>query len=213
MADNVHVLYGTKGSGSASAELGLRACGVEYRLVRASSWEDDSAQEDLARANPLKQIPTLVLPDGTAVSESAAILIHLGLAHPQGKLLPEGASERARSLRGLVFIAANCYSGISIIDYPQRWTSATSEQAHEEVRQGTRAQLHRHWDMFADLFDAKPYLGGDVPGALDFLAVVVSKWGGARAHLKEHRPAFFETLQRIEAHERVSPVLKEHWGS
>ena len=31
-----------------------------------------------AAVNPLGQIPTLVLDDGTVLSESAAILIHLG---------------------------------------------------------------------------------------------------------------------------------------
>jgi GST-like protein len=208
-----HILYGTRGSGSASAELGLRACGVPYRLVRASSWEEDSAVEELARVNPLKQIPTLVLPDGTVMSESAAILIHLGLAHPGSGLLPAGDSERAAALRGLVFIAANCYSAISISDYPQRWTTSPDKEAHDQVRQATRRQLHSHWDIFADMFEGRPYLGGEQPGALDFLAVVVSKWSGTRQHLQEHRPAFFATLRHIEAHPLVAQVFSEHWDS
>ena len=28
---------------------------------------------------------------------------------------------RAQALRGLVFIAANCYAAIGVIDYPERW--------------------------------------------------------------------------------------------
>jgi glutathione S-transferase len=38
----------------------------------------DSAQDELQRVNPLGQIPTLVAPDGSVLTESAAILIHLG---------------------------------------------------------------------------------------------------------------------------------------
>jgi len=39
----------------------------------------------------------------------------------------------------------------------------------------------------------------------------VSKWAGARAHLQEHRPKFFELLQRIEAHDCVAPICRAHW--
>ncbi|HRI17821.1 MAG TPA: glutathione S-transferase N-terminal domain-containing protein, partial [Burkholderiaceae bacterium] len=101
------ILYGSAGSGSAAIEMALRVARVRYRVVRASTWERGSAMDELLRVNPLGQIPTLVEPDGTVVSESAAILIHLGLAHPRARLLPSAADARARALRGLVFIAAN----------------------------------------------------------------------------------------------------------
>lgn len=207
----MHTLYGSRGSGSAAIEVALKRCAIPFRVVRASTWEQDSAIEELANVNPLRQIPTLVLPDGTALSESAAILIHLGLAYPKGGLLPERASQRAKTIRGLVFIASNCYAAIGINDYPERWTTATTKPAREKVRQAARTGLHRSWEIFADTFDANPYLCGDAPGALDYLAAVVSKWAGTRAHLAKHRPQFLETIGRIEAHEWVAPVFREHW--
>jgi GST-like protein len=206
-----YTLYGSPGSGSASVEMALRACRLPFTVVRASSWEPDSALDELARVNPLRQIPTLVLPDGSVLTESAAILIHLGLVAPEGRLLPGSPSARAQAIRGLVFIAANCYSAIGINDYPERWTAATSPGSHDKLRQGARRQLHRHWEVFADTFPATPWLSGDAPGALDFLAVVVSKWAGTRAHLKAHRPALLDTLMRIEAHAGVAPIVREHW--
>lgn len=206
-----HTLYGSRGSGSAAIEVALRHCDLPYRLVHASSWESDSAIEELARANPLRQIPTLLLADGSILTESAAILIHLGLTVPTSNLLPNAASARAQAIRGLVFIAANCYSAISINDYPERWTTATTKGAREKVRQGARRQLHRNWEIFADCFCAEPYLSGHAPGALDFLAAVVSKWSGTRAHVSEHRPRFAEVIRRVEAHETVASVFREHW--
>ena len=133
-----HTLYGSRGSGSAAVEVALQRCGVPFRSVRASSWEPDSAIAELEKVNPLRQIPTLVLPDGTVLSESAAILIHLGLAHPASNLLPADASARAKAIRGLVFIAANCYAAIGINDHPDRWTTATTKPPREQVRQGAR---------------------------------------------------------------------------
>ena len=44
-----------------------------------------------------------------------------------------------------------------------------------------------------------------------YLAAVVSKWSGARAYLKAHRPEFFATLERIERHASVAPVFARHW--
>jgi GST-like protein len=208
-----YTLYGTRGSGSAAIEIALATCKQPFERVTASSWEPQSAQRELTRLNPMRQIPTLILPDGSVLTESAAILIHLGLVFPKSGLLPHAAAARAQAIRGLVFIAANCYSAISIGDYPERWTTATTKPAHEKVRQGARRQLHRHWELFADTFPAAPYLAGKAPGALDFLAVVVSKWSGTRAHAAKVRPRFAATLRRIEAHPLVKPVFAAHWGS
>ncbi len=207
----MYTLYGSKGSGSAAIECALRKCGLPYRVVRASTWEDDSAREELAKLNPLGQIPTLVLEGGTALTESAAILIHLGLSHPASGLLPHEPMARALALRGLVFIARNCYAAISVNDYPERWTEGTEAQARDDVRAAARRNLHKHWEVFADTVPAHPFLSGAQPGALDYLAAVVSKWSGARAHLSRVRPEFASLLQRIEADALVAQVFAEHW--
>jgi GST-like protein len=209
----MYTLYGKPGSGSASIEAALVVAREPFQIVETASWDKNDAYSDLLRVNPLGQIPTLVLDDGSALSESAAILIYLATAHPDSKLLPAGSSERAQAIRGLVFIAANCYAAISIIDYPERWCENADgdEKVQERIRAGTRARLHRHWEMFADLFPGRPYLSGEDLGALDLLAAVVSKWSGSRQHLQLHRPAFHETLMRIEAHPDVAPVFARNW--
>jgi GST-like protein len=207
----MYTLYGKKGSGSAAIEAALAIIGAPNRLVETASWEQNKAFAELLKLNPLGQIPTLVLPHGGVLSESAAILIHLGLGHPDSGLLPRDDSARAQAIRGLVFIAANCYAAISVIDYPERWCEDADEATQKRIRAGTRARLHQYWEMFADLFPARPYLGGDGIGALDLHAAVVSKWSGSRAHLQQARPAFYETLLRIEAHPKVAPVFAKHW--
>ena len=207
----MYTLYGKKGSGSASTQAALELIGAPFRIVETASWEQNAAFQELLKLNPLGQIPTLVLEDDSVLSESAAILIHLGNVHPQSGLLPGAPAARAQALRGLVYIPANCYAAISIIDYPERWCEDADEAMQQRIRNGTRARLHHHWEIFADLFPARPYLGGAQIGALDLLAAVVSKWSGSRAHLQKARPAFYETLMRIEAHPKVAPVLAQHW--
>jgi GST-like protein len=205
------VLYGYQGSGSAAVEAALVVAGVPYRVVEAATWDEASQLEPLRAVNPLQQIPALVFPEGTVMTESAAILAELGLRHPASGLLPETPRERAQSLRGLVYIAANCYACIGVIDYPERFCAPCSDDERAHVIAGTRARLHAMWEAFADQFPAAPFLAGARPGALDLLAAVVSKWSGARAHLQRHRPEFFALMQRVEQQPGVQAVFERHW--
>ena len=106
-------LYGAKGSGAAAVEAALLIAAQPFKWVQAATWEPGPGLEALKRVNPLAQIPTLVLDDGTVMTESAAILIWLGLRHPGSGLLPP---EPAQAIRGLTFIAANCYAGQDRVD-------------------------------------------------------------------------------------------------
>jgi GST-like protein len=206
-------LYGFKTSGSAAIEAALVLVGAPYRVIDAATWEPTSALGELGRLNPLGQIPTLVLPDGSILTESAAILIHLGLSYPTANLLPASAAERARSIRGLVYLVANCYAAIGVVDYPERWCLDLDEAFNERLRRGARARLHRYWGIFADTFPARPFLSGTEPGALDLLAAVVSRWSGARPHLKSARPALLATLESIDRQPKIAPVFARHWDS
>ena len=207
----MYTLFGSKGSGSASAEAALTVAGVELRSVDAASWDPGPGRDELTRVNPLCQIPTLLLPDGSVLTESAAILIHLGLAHPASGLLPADAAARAQTIRGLVYIAANCYAAIGIIDYPERWCADADKETNTRIKAGATQRLHYLWDVFADTFPARPFLGGQRIGALDLLAAVVSKWSGSRKHLAAARPEFSALLARIESEPRVAPIFARHW--
>ena len=97
------VLYGTQGSGSAAAEVALDIAGLDYRKVDAASWKESPGLEELKRVNPLAQIPTLVLDDGSVLTEVAAILLHLGL---------DASAERPRRRRSVAARPADPRPGL-----------------------------------------------------------------------------------------------------
>ncbi|WP_226476436.1 glutathione S-transferase [Pseudomonas sp. MWU16-30323] len=204
----MYTLYGTQGTGSCIIEIALQRCGVEWRQVDACSWEDSAGSEALAQINPLKQIPTLQRPDGSVLTESAAILIHLGLQFPASELLPE---EPAQVIRGLVYIAANCYSAIGIIDYPERWTDSADAQQHEQLISGTRRRLHGAWEMFADQFADQLVTSQQVPNALGIMAAAVSRWAGGREAIQQSRPEFSRVLAQVDVDPIVASVFARHW--
>ena len=205
----MYQLYGHRNSGAAAIEAPLELCEIAYRFIDVEqSTEDAHALEKL---NPLKQIPTLQLPDGSILTESAAILIHLGLSFPQSGLLPSKPLERDQAIRGLAYIVSNCYAAIGIIDYPERWLAVADQAARENLVTGARERLHWSWEVFADEFSGELYLGDETPGALDVLAAVVTRWAGSREHLRSARPGFFAWLERIDRHPTLAPVFARHW--
>ena len=208
-----HVLFGANGSGSAAIEVALAWAGLPYRVEVAATWQPGPGLEALRRINPLGQVPTLLLPDGSVLTESAAILVHLGIEHPASGLLPRDSAKRAQALRALVFIASNCYAPVGIDDHPERWCAEPDEAGNDRVRRAARAQLHRAWDIFASTFAGRPFLFGARPCAADVLAAVVSKWSGARAHLAASQPDFLALVQRVEAEPSVAAVFARHWPS
>jgi GST-like protein len=151
------------------------------------------------------------LPGGEILTESAAILIHLGLKYPQSGLLPADEAQRAQVLRGLLFIASNCYAAVGVLDYPERWCENPDEATRASIIAQTRRRLHGLWDTFADTFKADPWLSGKHLGALDLLTAVVSHWDGSRQHLAESRPEFHALIGRIEADPRIAPVFVRNW--
>jgi GST-like protein len=208
------VLYGAPSSGSAVVECALVRCGLPYRVKAAVPWAaKPRGMKALTAVNPLAQIPTLVAPDGRVLTESAAILIALGLAFRGSRLLPAREPARALHLRALLFVAANCYPAIGVIDYPGRWTTATDEASLDAVRAGTRARLHRLWELYADQFvpaARMPFFGGERPAAADLFAAVVSRWSGARAHLASARPAFHAQMQAVQDDPATRDVFRRH---
>ena len=204
----MYTLYGIDESGSCMIEIALQRCAVAWRRIDASSWEDGEGSDALALINPLKQIPTLVTPEGQVLTESAAILIHLGLEFPASELL---AGNRAQILRGLVYIAANCYSAVGIIDYPQRWLGNVDDAAQAQLISGTRRYLHQAWVVFAEQFADQLFAPGNVPNALGIMAAAVSRWDAAREVLNNLAPGFAQTLARVDADPVVAPVFARHW--
>lgn len=207
----MYTLYGSQGSGAAIVEAALQLAQVEFRMVDAASWQASAGLEELKRVNPLAQIPTLVLPDGSVLSESAAILIHLGLQFPASGLLPADPAVRAQAIRGLVYIAANCYAAIGIIDFPERWCAQADEDDRQRIINGSKQRLHHLWDVFADTFPPALLLNGRQLSALGLMALIVSRWSGSRAHLASARPQFSALLSRLEQHAEVAGILARHW--
>ena len=78
-----------RGWGSVLAEAQLEWYGLPFDFVDVGDlFEDPTARRELAKINPLGQVPALILPDGEVMTETAAITLHLADAAGSHELVP-----------------------------------------------------------------------------------------------------------------------------
>ena len=93
-----YVLYGDRRSGSATVEMALAEIGAPVELRPVPLEGDAQLAAEYRRVNPMGRVPTLILPDGTVVTESLAILLTLEGRHPEAA--PAARAGRPRPRRG-----------------------------------------------------------------------------------------------------------------
>ena len=90
-------LYGWRQTGSMAPEAAFAEAGVEYDFVPISRKTNENLTEDYRKINLRQQLPALMLPDGTIMTEGAAMLLHIGDAFSAVGLIPKpGSSARAQ---------------------------------------------------------------------------------------------------------------------
>jgi GST-like protein len=202
----MYTLYASLGCGSAAVEAAFALAGVSYSRVEADPWIESSALDALRAINPLAQVPTLVLPDGSVLTESVAILIWLGEQYPDSGLLPAPPAPRAQALRYLVFLAANHYGATSVHDFPERWLRNTSAQ--EALKAGALSRLKSYWSLLERDLRPSPFVLGNAPCALDLLLTTMSHWHPGRQWLAAHCPKLYQASNAT----ITDPRLKTIWS-
>src|SRR5580693_8853507 len=85
----MYKLFARPGWGSALVEAQLAWYGLPYEIEEVDDlFKSAAAREAVRPANPLAQVPTLILPDGQVMTESAAITLHLADIAASADLVP-----------------------------------------------------------------------------------------------------------------------------
>jgi len=216
IAAMTYILYGDKGSGSATTELALAIAGAHVTLRDVPLERNAQREAGYSSVNAQQKLPTLVTPDGETLTETAAILITLAERFPAAGFLPPPASaERARALRWLLFIATEIYPVVEMIDYPERFQpegDATSDVRREAMRAHLRGIWKRRWLIVEQAVRGEPWFLATGFSAVDIYAAVVSRW----AQTGDWRPAAIPRIEAIvaalAARPDCGPVWRRHFG-
>ena len=201
-------LYGAAGSGSVPVEAAMTLIGLDYRVIEAVTWEGEAERDKVAVANPMRQVPTLITPDGETITESAAILIWLADAHPKARLGPSiDDPRRAQFLRWMTFIPASIYSMFWVRDEPSRLVGDDAA-AQEQIRQRTAERIAECWRVMDRQITPGRFLLGDDLSVLDLYVAVASRWTPRRARFAIEAPRMAEVVRRVDA----LPGLQDFWA-
>jgi GST-like protein len=153
--------------------------------------------------NALAQVPTLVLPGGEVLTESAAILIHLAETHPDSGLAPRaGDAARAQFLRWMVYVSSAIYAlhwikpDVRRIGAPPELRTAVVEAVHERIA--------FCWAQMDAQLDPPEYLLGTTLGVLDLYVTVVSRFGPWRERFEEAAPKLARVVRLVDAEPRLA---------
>jgi GST-like protein len=198
-------LYGRPFWGSAIVEAQLAWYGLPFDYDAVDDlFQSAAARAALAPMNPLAQVPTLVLPDGRVLTESAAITLHLADATGRDDLVPRAdAAERPAFLRWLVFLVANLYPTFTYADDPQRFVrDAAAAKAFAEAVEDYRRRL---WGIVESAAGAPWFLGARF-SALDLYVAVMTHWRPGRPWFETDAPKLAAIAQRAGAEPRLRSV-------
>lgn len=209
-----YVLHGDRGSGSAMVEMALAEAGQAVELRQVSLGGDHQLRPAYRAVNPLGRLPALILPDGTPLTESLAILLTIAERHPDAALLPPpGTRDRAVALRWMTVLAAEAYPHVTRWDYPARFSAdpaharAIRDRALAMFRE-VLAVIETHAGLSGD--PAAPFLLGRRFALADIPLAVMSRWCGGRDWTPRHLPRIETLAQAVAARPAIAPIWAAH---
>jgi GST-like protein len=195
-------LYGVPGWGSAISEVMLTMAEMPYHFVDVDGFDNPGPQHDvLEQINPLCQVPTLRLADGSVMTESAAIALMILDARPD-LAPPVGTAQRPLFQRLLVWLVANVYPTFTYADYPERFAPDAAEQLQNSCI-AYRKTLYQWLDQQLE----EPYAMGDNVTLLDAYIVVMRTWGPRAAWFAQNTPRLSAIADHIARRPELQTVL------
>lgn len=200
-------LYNRPASGGFVVEAALALAEVPFDLIELDSKVGTPLPESFRATNPWKQLPTLVLPDGTVLTETAAILIHLGAAFPEKGLAPmPGTPAHGVFLRWMVFASVNLYEAVLRRGYPGRFTddpnAITATQAAAVARMGEALAV------LEDAIDPGPFILGDEMNLADVYIAMLFLWHSGVIEA----PRLTALKAGVTQNSIVAPIWHRHFG-
>jgi GST-like protein len=207
---NRYTLHGRYGWGSVLTETQLEWYGLPFDFVDAGDlFESAAARKRLAKLNPLKQVPVLILPDGDVMTETAAITLHLADAAKSDDLVPAAPdATRPRFLRWLIFIVANIYPTFTYADVPGRFVRS------EKAAQGFRANVDDYQKKLWRMVEAdarQPWFLGERFSALDIYLGAMTRWRPNRPWFEENSPKLVAAADRCNDLAKLKPVWQRNY--
>lgn len=203
-------LWCRAGWGSALVEAQAAEYGMDLQRVALDDLDPDAeAMVELARLNPLSQLPTLLLEDGQVMTESAAITLFLADRQHTDLLVPgPDAPERPAYLRWQIWLVANLYANVAYSDRAERLVGDPIEA--RGLRERLLEQRKTLWEQAAEAAGT-PWFLGERFSAIDIYLAVMLHWGPGLDWAAEHVPRLYNIAAAAAARPAIAPVMARNF--
>jgi len=200
----MYTLYARNQAGSMAVEALLAACGADYKVIVLNRKPDGAFEDFFHAINPKAEVPTLVLPDGSVMTESAAMMIHVAEQFPKAGLAPlPGEAGRAQFLRWQVYLAAALYSSDLRLFYPHRFT--TDANGADGVKARAEEMMAQEFAIYAEALGSKTFMLGKL-SAVDIYAAMLCTWAPDMGGLFATHPNLKRMYDAVLQNEAVQKV-------
>jgi GST-like protein len=204
------LLLGCQGCGNAIVECAFALAGIDFDYEEVDYSDDSPTRPRLLQFNPLGQVPTLVLPDGTVMTESLAMIHWANDAAPQAALIPPpGDPARAAFYRWAVFLIAAVYPTFTYGDDPKKWVA--NEEGAKALRASTDAHRQAMWKQLEGIA-GDPWFLGPTRSALDLYVACMTRWRPGRKWFDANTPKLVAIAERAGSLPAIAPVIRKSFG-
>lgn len=205
----MYKLYWEEKSGAIAPQAMLEEMDIDYEKVPIEMARGANLLPDYLGLNPTGQVPSLGLPGGSVIGETAAIILTLGERHPDSPLVPCGGSEERPSfLFWLMYMATSGYMAFGRSCHPERHT--TDQQRLDPVRLAAEAHIERLFEKLEDAITGSPFFQPSGYSALDIYLTMLTTWHRDKAALFEKNPKIARLCSTVESRPSYNQVMRDH---
>lgn len=203
----MYKLYTRPGSGGFVVEAALALAGAPFDQIDVPKKDPpDPAFLDIS---PLNQVPVLTLPDGSSITESAAICILLAERHPEAGLAPAaGSPARADFLRWMAFMSSALYPAILRLYYAHRYT--VDAEGVKAVKQAAVAEMDRGFAILDKALAGRDWLVGERRSVADIYLIMLVAWHPEVEKARAAWPDIERLWARLRDHELMRKLNAAH---
>lgn len=167
-------LYHQHRSASTVIHVLLEAIGEDYTLIDAATDRSVPRPAEQLAVNPNGWIPVLLW-EGGAMYEAAAITIFLTDRHPTAKLGPKPDDPtRPLFLQTLVYLSSSVQTAFQMTYYPDRFVDAEEDEPSAKRRSILR--LRETLGVVNDQIGSQDWVLGNEPSAVDMYLSMLTTW-------------------------------------
>ena len=204
----MYKLYWAQETGAMAPQILLEEVGADYKRVVMNKGKE--MEEKFLAINPRGQIPALELPDGSIISESAAMMLQIADSHPDSGLLPSpGSAERAQVYRWLFYAVANIYETDLRLYYSERFT--TEVNCADSIKRKASEDIDSAFELLEKELGDGPFLLGEEYSVIDPYLLMLIYWHEQPQVLLARCPKLKRLCETVRQRPAVERIWSQHY--